>query len=184
LTSAAGFALWLAVANSAAFSQTLEHAAVIEREYAIKAGFLYHFLNYVEWPARSMPVENRPYVIGIVQSNPFGAALEKFVQSKDVAGHPIEVRLLQPTDRMTDCHIVFVPLSVPTERQAGFLAALRSTGTLIVGETEGFIERGGHVQFYIEKNKVRFAFSAELIKRDDLKVSSKLLMLAKIIPAH
>jgi hypothetical protein len=165
----------------AAFAQTVEQTAVINREYAIKAGFLYHFLTYVEWPAGSMPGEGKPFVIGIVQANPFGTALEKIAQSKEVAGHPIQVRLLQPTESLAGCHIVFVPLSVPAEHQAGVLKASQSSWVLLVGETDDFIERGGHVQFFVEGNKVRFAFSAELAKREDLKVSSKLLALAKIV---
>jgi hypothetical protein len=54
----------------------------------------------------------------------------------------------------------------------------------VVGESEDFVERGGNVQFFLEGNRVRFAFGAEAIKRDDLKISSKLLALAKIISSH
>jgi hypothetical protein len=183
LAFAASLTVVLAVGASTD-AQTVEQTAVINREYSIKAGFLYHFLNYVEWPAKTMPGERRPFVIGIVGANPFGTALEKIAQSKEVAGHPIEVRLLKPTDRLEHCHIVFVPLAVPLDQQDALLKGSASSGALIVGETEQFIQRGGHIQFYVEGNKVRFAFSDELTKRADLKVSSKLLALAKIVPAH
>jgi hypothetical protein len=165
-------------------AQTIEQAAVINREYSIKAGFLYHFLNYVEWPARTMPGGKQPFVIGIVGANPFGTALEKIAHTKEVAGHPIEVRVLKPTDNFAGCHIVFVPLSVPSDQQTGVLKASQSAGALVVGETDDFIVRGGHIQFFLEGNKVRFAFSDELTKRADLKVSSKLLALAKIVPSR
>jgi ribosome-associated protein YbcJ (S4-like RNA binding protein) len=51
---------------------------------------------------------------------------------------------------------------------------------LLVGETPGFAERGGAVNFFIEENKVRFEINPEVAKRRHLKISSKLLGLAKI----
>jgi hypothetical protein len=52
---------------------------------------------------------------------------------------------------------------------------------LVVGDLNDFVARGGNVQFFVEGNKVRFAVGATSLKRDDLKVSSKLLALAQIV---
>jgi len=71
---------------------------------------------------------------------------------------------------------------VSAAQQDAILGATQGSLVLVVGETDDFIQRGGDAQFFVEGNKVRFAFSAEVAKRSDLKVSSKLLSLAKIIP--
>ena len=60
-------------------------------------------------------------------------------------------------------------------------AALDDTPVLTVGEDEEFIDEGGVVQFYLEGNKVRFAFNLNEVQERELKVSSKLLSLAKIV---
>lgn len=173
--------LALAAARQTA-AQDSDASAVINREYAIKATFLYHFSTYVQWPAEAAPHENQPFVIGLYQSDPFGTALSQIAQSKTVAGHPIEVRVLKSTEGIAQCQILFVPKSVTPEQRAEALRATKNLLILVVGETDDFIERGGSVQFFLEGNKMRFAFSAELAKRADLKVSSKLLSLAKIVP--
>lgn len=157
---------------------------MVNREYAIKAAFLYHFSTYVEWPADAFPADGEPFVVGVYRSDPFGGALDEIAKSKTVAGHPIEVRVLKSADGVASCQILFVPNSVTGEQRAAVLRAARGSHAFVVGETDDFIERGGDAQFFLEGNKVRFAFSEEATKREDLKVSSKLLSLAKIIPVR
>ena len=175
--------LLLALFGHGAAAQTPDQAVTINREYSIKAAFLYHFATYVEWPPQAFPAEKKtPFVIGLYQSDPFGTALSQIAQTKTVDGHPIEVRLLKSTDGIAQCQILFVPKSATPEQQAAALRATKNSLILVIGEADDFIERGGNAQFFLEGNKVRFAFSAELSKREDLKVSSKLLSLAKIVP--
>ena len=51
--------LWaICFGNGAVVAQT-PTGAVINREYAIKAAFLYQFLNYVDWPADSFAEDAR-----------------------------------------------------------------------------------------------------------------------------
>lgn len=173
--------LLLALISRAAVAQITDQMATINREYSIKAAFLYHFATYVEWPAQALADKEQPFVIGLLHSDPFGATLAQIAQTKTVAGHPIEVRTLKSTEGMEHCHLLFISKLATPEQQAAALRAARQSTVLVVGEVEGFIDRGGDVQFYLEGNKVRFAFSAELAKRQDLKVSSKLLALAKIV---
>jgi hypothetical protein len=169
---------WVAVA------QVPEQAAVINREYSIKAAFLYQFSHYVEWPPQALRGDQQPFVIGVLHSDPFGTALAHVAQTKTVNGHPMDVRVLKSREGVEQCQILFVPKNAPPNLQAAVLQAAHTSAVLVVGETDDFIERGGDVQFFLEGNKVRFAFSAQLAKREDLKVSSKLLALAKIVPTR
>jgi YfiR/HmsC-like len=163
--------------------RTQGQAIDIEREYAVKAGFLYHFSNYVDWPADSIPSPSEPFVIGTFGTNPFGSVLDQLAHKKKVDGRAIEIRLVTSVAEAKQCQILFVPNSVPLQTQFNVLQATIHSPVLVVGETDDFVERGGNVQFFLEGNKVRFAFGATALKRDDLKVSSKLLALAKIITA-
>jgi hypothetical protein len=153
----------------------------IDREYTIKAAFLYHFLTYIDWPAGTFIEETQPFVIGIFETDPFGAVLDKIATTKNVAGRPIEIRRLLSTEKLLDCHIVFVPGSVAPDAQKHVLGLLVNSHVLVVGETDDFVEQGGAAQFFVEGNKVRFAFNTDAVDRSNLKVSSKLLSLAKII---
>ena len=156
--------------------------SIIDREYTIKAAFLYHFSTYVEWPPNAFPASDQPFVIGVYQTNPFGSSLDQIAKTKKVTDRSIAIRKLTSVDGLQTCHILFVPASVSAAQQDAILGATQGSLVLVVGETDDFIQRGGDAQFFVEGNKVRFAFSAEVAKRSDLKVSSKLLSLAKIIP--
>ena len=174
--------LLLALAGTATVVQGQDQAGVINREYAIKAAFLYHFSTYVTWPTGALPDKSQPFVIGVYQTNPFGTSLEKIAKSKTVAGHPIEIRRVTSPDEVSACQVIFVPESVRATELGAVFKAAQDSPVLIVGETTDFVERGGGVQFFVEGNKVRFAISVDMTKRDDLKLSSKLLSLAKIVP--
>jgi hypothetical protein len=157
---------------------------VISREYAIKAGFLYHFSTYVQWPRDVFPADGKPFVIGVYGSNPFGDALIKIAMRKKVDGQPIEIRHITSVKEALACQIVFIPRTVPLQEQAAVLKATIGFPVLTVGEIDGFVQRGGVVQFFLENNKVRIAFGEKSHLRDDLKVSSKLLAVAKMIPSQ
>jgi YfiR/HmsC-like len=173
--------LWLGAAGCPGLAVGQEVVGVIDREYAIKAAFLYHFSNYVEWPAESFSSPDQPFVIGVYGTNPFGAMLDEVAHKKKVDGRAIQVRVVKSIAEAERCQILFVPASVPRDVQDAVLRATIQYPVLAVGETDDFVNRGGNVQFFLEGNKVRFAFGADALKRDDLKVSSKLLALAKII---
>jgi YfiR/HmsC-like len=178
--------LLVAMSGWSAFAQDrdAEQRAVINREYAIKAAFLYHFSTYIQWPDEMLPAESDPFVIGVYRENPFGSALEKIAETKTVNGRPIVIRQITTPGEARHCQILFVPGSVPQEQQNAVLRAVQGLPVLVVGESDGFVARGGDVQFYLQGNKVRFAFNADLAKQENLKVSSKLLSVAEIIPGR
>jgi hypothetical protein len=85
-------AWWLTtIVSSLAIAQDPNAGSVIDREYAIKAAFLYNFLKYLQWPANATPAEGKPFVIGVFQDDPFDKALDTI--AKKVAGHPTEIAL-------------------------------------------------------------------------------------------
>ena len=72
----------------------------------------------------------------------------------------------------------FVGRKTPAEE---IIDRLRSASVLLVGESDGFAEAGGAIQFTLEDNRVRFTINADVADRAGLKFSSRLLALAKIV---
>lgn len=52
---------------------------------------------------------------------------------------------------------------------------------LTVGETEQFVKDSGMIGFCIEENKIRFNINLEAAEKANLKISARLLMLAKTV---
>ena len=158
-----------------------DEGSEISREYAIKAAYLYQFGRYVEWPAQAFADERAPLVIGVLGADPFGNLLEEIARTKRIEGRPIVIRRFTSAADCTFCHILFVCASVDSESKTLILQKVRGNPTLLVGEEPGFAERGGTINFFLDENKIRFEINTEVARRDQLKISSKLLSLAKIV---
>ncbi len=157
-----------------------DDSSEISREYAIKAAYLYQFGRYVEWPAQSFADNRSPLIIGVLGTDPFGGILEEIARTKRIEGRPIVVRRFTSMADYPACHILFITSSVGPEQKAAAIQKAQGTHTLLVGEEPGFVEHGGTINFFLEENKIRFEINAEVAKKNQLKISSKLLSLAKI----
>jgi len=102
------------------------------------------------------------------------------LRNRTVGSHPVEVLTLKPTDTLSICHMVFIPT---TEKALAnkIVKNLAGSSTLTVGETEGFAELGGVINLTVESNTVHFEVNQLAAQRAGLKISSKLLSLAKIV---
>ena len=149
-------------------------------EYPLKLAFLYNFTKFVEWPADSYSDPRAPLAICIVGDDPFNPDLEGQLRTRKVEGHSVEITILRPSDTLSACHMVFVP--VTAENQAArIVSSLKGFSTLTVGESEGFAVMGGIINLTVEENKLHFEVNPLAAERAGLKISSKLLSIAKIV---
>ncbi len=164
-----------------AMSQEGSDAAVINREYPLKALFLYNFGSYVEWPPDAFSSDRAPFVIGVLGSAPLEGTLEDLAATKTIAGRPILVESFPSVQKIKPCQILFIARTIDARQRRLAVETLRNQHVLIVGESAGFAGQGGSVNFFIESNKIRFEINPETVKQQELKISSKLLSLAKIV---
>ena len=149
-------------------------------EYLIKAAYLYNFAMFVDWPAASFARPDSPIVIGVLGSDPFGAALDETVRNKSVNHRSIRIDRLQSTQDLSRCHILYVSPS-DTSKLNEVAFRLDGSSVLIVGDSPGLAKRGAIITFSVEDNKVRLEVNVDAAKRARLSISSKLLNLARIV---
>jgi hypothetical protein len=149
-------------------------------EYQVKAAYLFNFLKFVEWPDDAFADSLAPIVIGIVGDDPFGSALPEVVIGKTVQGRDLVIRRYHSGENLRGASILFIGAS-EKKRLPQILAGLRGASTLTVADMDGFLEGGGMIQFLSENDRVRFAINADAANRARLKVSSKLLSLARAV---
>jgi hypothetical protein len=150
-----------------------------DREYLIKAAFLYNFLRFVEWPAEVLPEGTGTITVCLVGEDPFGEALES-IKGKTVKNKDLVIRRVQALQSLGACQLLFVSSS-EKNRLPEIIGAVKGRAVLTVGELEGFTQRGGIVRFLIESNNVRFEINPDVAERMGLKISSRLLNLAKVV---
>ncbi len=153
----------------------------VSREYTIKAAYLYNFGRYVQWPDDAFDGSGAPLVIGVLGPDPFGDALNVVAQTKQVHGRRIVVRRFASMADYTPCHILFVARSVEPEEQHEAMEKLRGSFGLLVGEAPGFAGEGGAINFFTQQNKIRFEINQKAAAGQGLKISSKLLKLARLV---
>jgi hypothetical protein len=149
-------------------------------EYQVKAAYLFNFLKFVEYPNESFMDPLAPIVIGVIGDDPFGNALPQVVIGKTVQGRDLVIRVYRSGEDLRGAHILFISAS-ERKRLPMILSSLRGSSVLTVADTEGFLEAGGMVQFLNENGRVRFAINVDATGRAKLKMSSKLLSLAKVV---
>lgn len=152
-------------------------------EYRIKAAYLYNFTKFIDWPPSAFAAPGAPFVIGVV--DPVGDAalvIEKSLRGKTApGGREIEVRRFTGIGEATaDCHQLFITRAAGVDpRQAG--EVLGSEPVLVVGETEGFAERGGVIGFVVSNDGVRCDVNLAGAQRAGVKLSGRLASVARLV---
>ena len=171
------------------------------REYKIKAAFIYNFIKFVKWPeeanegSEKTSKDDDTITIGIIGKDPFGDAFEP-VKGKPVRGRKIVVKQFGEFRRLVNdksndkakseaniealrqCQLLFTCSSEKKDTDR-IIEIVRGHNVLTIGETDGFVEAGGIVNFILEEKKLIFEVNLIASKRANLEISSKLLRVAK-----
>ncbi|KQW51415.1 MULTISPECIES: YfiR family protein [unclassified Roseateles] len=146
-------------------------------EYQVKAAFVCKFGNYVEWPAQVMGGAGDPFRIGLLGSE---AVLEEFrrtAAASSVGGRPIEVHPLHRPELPDGLHAVFVTRAM-SAHAAAIVAAARGRPVLTITELDA-TPSTGMVNFIVVNDKVRFDILLPAASQSGLKISARLLGVAR-----
>jgi opacity protein-like surface antigen len=157
------------VASAVAAQQPLTEAQA-------RAGFLYNCAMFIEWPTTA--IEGGELVIGVVGAGPV-ISLMNDMQGRKVNGRVIRIRSLKPTDDLHGVNIVF--LGGDARSTLALLARIGDAPVLTVGEQDDFTAKGGVVRLYTDQDRLRFEINMTRAEQEGLKVSAKMLGLAKIV---
>lgn len=171
--------LFLALIVALCPSTAFPAGAKLTNEYDLKATFLFHFSQFVEWPAGALPA-NTPFTIGIIGNDPFGESLDEIVANEVVDGHKLLIRRFQSASQIDSCQILFV---APSEagRWDQLLPRLNHRSVLTVGDTRNFALHSGIIGFVISEKRLRLVINVAAANAAGLTISSKLLRQSEIV---
>ena len=179
-------AVWTAISAVLVAASGVRAQVVDEAKAAkVKAAYLYQFTKFVEWPEESFENDKDPVVIGILGDDRFGSVLDKTVRGKRVKGRKIVIRRFpswayRDAKALGRCHILFVDSSMRAQLEK-LLPALAESNVLLVGDGKSFAQAGGMIGLVLEEGRIVFHVNREAVKRAGLKISAKLLNLARIV---
>jgi len=154
---------------------TTARAATTESE--IKAVFIFHFTQFVEWPQAAFSRPDAPFVIGILGPDPVGPALASVVRGESVGLHPVIVRQLGAEDDGAGCQILYISAKAAATFDP---RRLQNAPILTVGESDDFFRSGGVIQLFVDRRHVRLKVNLPEARLHSLVVSAKLLRVAEV----
>lgn len=169
---------------TAGFGQTPTapgQAEVVDREYMMKAAYLYKFATYVRWPDRAFADPNSPFVIAVFGPDPVGDSLRKIAAVKKIEGREIVVRHFKQLGHAGDFHILFMSRAVDSKSQKAAIQQLTGRNVLSVGETKDFLRDGGVIDFLVQENRLRVYISQSAYEREGLWVSAQFLRVVTVL---
>jgi len=181
---ATGLCLLLVLAGSVTttmLNAQEDDETMANREYRIKAAYLYQFGRYVEWPAKAFSDANSPFVIGVLEQDPLIPDLEQIAKIKKIQDRPIQIRRFSSPADIRACNILYLPASLSPETQVEVIRKIAGQGVLLVGDGNGALNAGGVMQFAVEDNKIRVVISRKAAEREGLTISAKLLQVARVV---
>lgn len=178
-----GIIIWAFLAPAAARAGRWMPLDVSSKEYEIKAAFIFNFAQFTQWPDSAFSSRDAPFVVAVIGDDPFGPALQQVMDGRSVAGHPIIVKHFDSPGQIHGCHVLYVPAS-EEDHLTDIFNAVGNQPILTVGETSKFLWAGGIIQFLIADGKIRFEIAPDAADKAGLRLSSRLLSLAKIFKKH
>lgn len=165
--------LALCSATVAARAMAADSDALLERR--VKAAFLYQFIPYVEWPAGA---PDAPIVIAVVGDEGVVSELTTVIGGRTAQNRPVVVRRWREADLHGGAAIVYVRRE-ESARLPAIARAAQQTATLVVTEHETALKQGSMINFQVVEGRVRFDVALGTVESAGLRISSRLLAVAR-----
>jgi len=150
-------------------------------EYEVKAEFIERFTRFVTWPDSVFASADSAFVVCVWGSGPLTTQLERVVARGKVKDRPARLFHVDPNDGLDGCHILYVAVA---DRAAvhGVMARARGKPILSVADQPGFAEEGVLINLVVDEDgAVRFEINRDVANASGLKISAKLMRLARLV---
>lgn len=155
----------------------LAHAQAARQapEPELKAAILVNMLLFVDWPTPENQAPDRMTVCYLL-AGPVATALEQ-LGGRIVKGKPLRV-LRVDAAALGECHALYLsPLD--TASLSAVVSNVRAGGTLLVGDSPGYLQRGMMLNLELDGGRVVFDVDLRSVRQAGLSLSSKVLRLAR-----
>ena len=137
-----------------------------------KARLIVKLARCVEWPKEKSGI-GTPLVIGVYGNDAISDQIREIASRQKINGRDVVVRNLTSVQEIMSCHILYIPASAERDLPS-ILWKARGEPILTVGETPGFLKKGGTVILTTVDSDVMMVPYPKNAKHSDLKLSPML----------
>lgn len=150
-----------------------------ELENKVKTAYIYNFTKFIDWPGEAVTETAESIRICFVGNDPLRTLLGE-LNNRQVNGRPIKIIRFKDLGTLSPCDMIYISRS--EERQLPLiLQRLQGMPVLTISDIPQFSQRGGMIGFVTENERVKIEVNQRNVRQAGLKVSAKLLEVARII---
>ena len=145
--------------------------------HEIHSMMIYNFTKYIQWPGYQ---PSQDFVIGVIGSDDVYATLNKWYGGQERGNKKFLIKKFASSSEIEACHILYIAKGSSKEFEDA-KAKLNGSSTLVITDKPGLGKDGSGINFVTEGNKLAIELNQEAVKAANLKVSSQLTTIAKLI---
>lgn len=107
-----------------------ERTPIVASEYDLKLARIYVTSKYIAWPDEAIK-STTPFVIGILDHDPFNGGLQKLTERKRLKDRPIRTMVIKTEQEYQPCHLLFIPRDTKPELIAAVLKRIVDQPVLV-----------------------------------------------------
>ena len=142
----------------------------------VKAAFVLKIIDFVEWPDK----ENTTFVVSVLGDEELFESFKSLGVNK-AKGKKLVLKRYNVNEKDKEKCDVFFISKLNGQNLPDILAQLENTSVLLIGDDPSFAQMGGMVSLVESKGKLGMEINLAQVKKARLKISSRLLRLAKIV---
>jgi hypothetical protein len=156
-------------------------AAAAPPQHEVKAEFIERFTRFIDWPESAFASPTAPFVVCVWGQSPLTSQLEQVLSRGRLKSRSVRLLQVESRDRLQPCHILYVA-SRDRAVIRGIVASTRGKPLLSVGDQPGLAEEGLLINLFLDaEGFVRFEVNLDATRLSGLKVSAKLMRLARLV---
>lgn len=149
--------------------------------HEVEAEFIERFTRFIEWPDSVFKSPSAPFVLCTWGGGPLSAQLEQGVSRRRIKARAVRLLRVDTTEQLAPCHVLYLAVA---DRGVVRRVSAYSYGKplLSVGDQPGMAEAGLLINLVVDDGGfVRFEINRDVAKASTLKISAKLMRLARLV---
>jgi hypothetical protein len=148
-------------------------------EYEVKSAYIFNFAKFIQWPENVLA--NDTITIAIYKTDPFGVVIDKTMTGRKANGKIWKIVRTDEKQELRKYQIVFFS-EIDKYSLTKILNTLKDKPVVTIGDgIPEFCQLGGVINFTPQFAEYQFEINNDIAKMNNIIISPKLLVLAKII---
>ncbi|MBW2713038.1 MAG: YfiR family protein [Deltaproteobacteria bacterium] len=167
------------------FAETAKEA-IVNKERAVKAAYIYNFLKFSDWPEESFETPESPVMVCFFGDDPIEAQMRESVMGKMVRERMVMTRRIKRSagasmNADSGCHALYISGMDANEAAKIANGIPKNSSILTIGDMDGFAKKGGSINFVPRGTNLKIQINTDTIEGQGIHVSSRLLSIAELV---